>query len=207
MLYLSARRAEMAKRKTSALSYGEKLQIIEKWAVRFAQCLVGGTITPPNDPFGDLRHEDGSYSEVKGAGHSSGALVRRKQLRTHCLGPTRDYILVFRNNRVRKDGGWDYPTLRYGTSQEALERCLLETVTEVCIVDKVGIKLLYKKLRRRRERTYQFKTGPKSYVKMRPVDFTWLVLRGFSRSSQPQSIRFEGQVVRFGETRILVRTA
>jgi len=195
----------MKTRKKSALSYPEKMQIIERWTVRFAQCFVGGTVTSPNHPYGDLRHEDGSYSEVKSAGESSGAIIRRKQLQTHCAGPTRNYVLVYRDNRVRKDGGWDYPTLRHGTSQKALEKHLLATVSEVCIVDKTGIKILYKKMRRR-EKTYHFQAGPKGYVKMRRTDFLGLLLHGFQHGGQLRHIRFEGKNVRVGETRVPAKT-
>ena len=196
----------MPQRKGSALSYQEQLRIIEQWTVRFVQCHLGGTITPPNHPHGDLRHEDGTYSEVKSAGLSAGAIIRRKQLRQHMVGPTRNYVLVFRQNRIRKDGQWHYTTLRHRT-QETLERHLLETVTEVCIVDKTGIDLLYRKLRRKKkEQTYHFQSGLKSYVKMGPGDFGALVLRGFQRSSRLTFVRFEGMKVRVSETKIPAKT-
>lgn len=191
----------------SGLSYHEKLQIIENFSVRFAQSIIGGTKTPPNDPYGDLCHEDGTYSEVKGSGNSSGAIIRRKQLNRHCTGPTQNYVIVFRENRFLKDGQWCYPTLQKARTPKTLEKYLLETVREVYVVDKMAVKKLYLKLRRRpgREKEHQFRTGPKIYIKMRPSDFIGAVLFGYAHSSELRMVQFESQTVRFGLNRIVAK--
>ncbi|MEK9157943.1 MAG: hypothetical protein AAB638_02030 [Patescibacteria group bacterium] len=177
------------------LSHGEKLKVIENFSVRLAQALVGGTVTEPNHPYGDLIHSDGTFSEVKAAGVSSGAIIRREQLRRHSKGPTRDYILVFKSNRVWENGRWLYLTCRNGRSRQQLERICLESVVQIMIVPTAGMATLYKNMKRRAERTYHFKAGPKTYVKMRVGCFNRLILSGYTVSSNTQLIKLGSERV------------
>lgn len=184
------------------LSHAEKLQIIEKFSVRMAQALVGGSVTEPNHPDGDLYHSDGTFSEVKGAGDSSGAIIRKLQLMRHAKGPTRDYVLVFKSNRTWKNGRWAYSTCRNGRTRQQLEKICLESITNIVIVPTLGMLTLYRNMKRREERTYQFKAGPKTYVKMRMGCFDRLVLSGYTVSSGIQSIQIGFQTVSVSVTRV-----
>jgi hypothetical protein len=173
-----------------SLSRSERLQVIEKLAVQIAQQIIGGVITGPNHPDGDLCHSDGYFTEVKSANSTSGAIIRKKQLRKHCRSKTRNYVLVFHSNRSWSNGRWYYTTLRKCQTAPQAQKYLVENITEVYIIGVGAMRLLYQRLRRRGERTHYFKSGPKTYIKLRSSDFFPLLLRaGYGQSSKYYSLR------------------
>ncbi len=173
------------------LSRAERLKAIEKFAVLIAQGVVGGKVTALNHPDGDLEHSGGLFSEVRSANVTSGAIIRKKQLRQHCRrGKTLNYVLVFHNNRWWDNGRYYYTTLKKCRTSKQAEDYLIENLTGVYIVGVGAMRILYRKLRRRRERTHYFKSGPKTYIKLRACDFfPYLRRAGFRSDQKHYSVR------------------
>ncbi len=184
------------------LSRSEQLKYIEKFAVRIAKEIVGGTITGPHHPDGDLLHSDGFFSEVKSCNTNSGAIIRKKQLRHHSRNKTRNYILVFHTNRFWDNGRWHYATLKKCRTPKTAEQYLIENINEVVIIGTGAMRDLYRKLRRRSERTHYFKSGPKTYIKVRPCDFFPRLVKEYGRSTKHYYIKLDSRAVSVNVTRI-----
>ncbi len=187
------------------LSRSEQLKIIEKFAIRVAQGIVGGTITGTNHPDGDLFHTDGFFSEVKSCNTNSGAIIRKKQLRHHCRGKTRNYILVFHTNRYWENGRWHYVTLKRCRTPKTAEQYLVENINEVVIIGTGAMRELYRKLRRRSERTHYFQSGPKTYIKVRSCDFFPALVKEYGLSTRHYFIKLDSRAVSVRVTRIFHR--
>jgi hypothetical protein len=185
------------------------LAVIEKFGVEIAQSVVGGEITRPNDPNGDLYHDgQNAYFEVKASGTSSGAIIVKDQLERHLDNLERQeqyYVFVFYLNRVWQNGRFLYTTLRNAKTRLALENFLVKNLREIQIVHVEVIDSIFRyQSKLGRVRTYVMKRGPKTYVKIRGEEVRSLAVGDtelgkfgfdpgkFSVSNGRKTIRFKG---------------
>ena len=167
--------------RTGRLSGNDYLYVIERFAVRVAKSIVGGEMTEPNNPFGDLYHQkENAFSEVKGSGLSSGPIVEVNQLERHLDDIERhdhQYVFVLYRNRRWEHGRWVYLPRRAGRTQKALEKFLTLNVREVYILHISVVEAIFRNCPEKDIKCYLMQRGPKTYIKLYPGKMKKLVRR------------------------------
>lgn len=153
-------------------TWSGRLRVIEEFARTVAQKVLGGKITLPNDPRGDLYHSDtNSFSEVKAANRSGGALIRELQLVAHHEDEKfgREYAFVFYINREWTGGRYRYLTMRSGRTRALLQEFLSRQVREIHVLD-ISIVWAFYLTHPERMKEHEFKEGYRRYFKMYPAE-------------------------------------
>ena len=173
----------MKKRKSSRLTYGEMLSVISDFGICIAQRVRGGEILRASHHDGDLWHaRSKTFTEVKAAGMSAGALIVAEQLERQCrdsISCRNDYVIVF----YRNCGPWGREKRRHlpyriATSKARLQRFLLRNLEAVYIVPADLIQAIYHSDPSRIKRHPMGKKGYayiKVYRKVSPADLRKLV--------------------------------
>ena len=125
----------------------DKLKVIELFACSVAQSIWGGVLTALNCRDGDLYDEKrGAFAEVKGAGDSQGAIIRKSQLKLHVKGLEHhncEYVFVYYKNKGRHKGKYRSLTFLVGKTKSLLENFLTERTYEIYIVDATVVNVVY----------------------------------------------------------------
>ncbi len=204
------KRNAMAK-KAVRLSGNGYLYVIERFAIRLAKSIVGGEITGPNNPYGDLYHkESGAFSEVKAAGLSRGPIIERDQLERHFADLEKHdhwYIFVLYDSRKWNKGKWVYLPRRVGRTENALQNFLKLNVKEVWSVHISVIEAIFR-FRKRDIRCYNMQRGPKTYLIIYPGFLKKLVRESrlladlglepndYLVETRQEFVRFQGKAIR-----------
>lgn len=169
----------MANSWTGRLSGNGYLYVIESFAVRVAKSIVGGEITEPNNPYGDLYHRGAdSFSEVKAAGLSAGAIVDKNQFERHLADLEHHdhrYIFVLYNGRRREDGRWVYLPQKASKTKSTLEKFLTLNLREVHVVHISVIEAIFRNCPKKDLKCYLMQRGPKTYIRLYPGKIRSLV--------------------------------
>ena len=162
----------MANSWTGRLSGNGYLYVIESFAVRVAKSIVGGEITEPNNPLGDLYHRGPkSYSEVKAAGLSAGPIVDRDQFDRHLEDLEQHdhrYVFVLYNGRRWENGRWIYLPQKASRTRGTLEKFLTLNVREVHVVHISVIEAIFRNCPKKDLKCYLMQRGPKTYIRLYP---------------------------------------
>lgn len=176
----------MANNWTGRLSGNDYLYVIEKFAVRVAKSIVGGEITEQNNPYGDLYHRGSdSFSEVKAAGLSAGAIVDKGQFERHLADLERHdhrYAFVLYNSRRWEHGRWVYLPQKASKTKGTLEKFLTLNVREVHVVHISVIEAIFRNCPKKDLKCYLMQRGPKTYIRLYPGKIRSLV-------NQPGSLK------------------
>ncbi|MBI2003785.1 MAG: hypothetical protein HYS78_02305 [Parcubacteria group bacterium] len=205
----------MAKR-TGRLSGNDYLYVIARFAVRVAKSIVGGEITGPNHPYGDLHLVDNPtdsevFWEVKASGLSSGPIICRDQLERHIENSERcehGYVFVLYQNRKWHKGKWRYLPQRMARTERSLEKFLVLSMKEVFVVHISVVDAIFRS-RPRDVRCFNMQRGPKTYLKIYPGVLRKLVdspkrLADLGLEPDDYVVEAERQVIRFQNWKIQV---
>lgn len=149
----------------------DKLKAIERVARDVAQSIWGGAQTVLNSRYGDLWDQDRyAFAEVKGAGDSQGAIIRKSQLdfhRENLSGYECEYVFVYYKNKGLHRGKRRSLTFLAGTTETRLQNFLVGRIYEIYIVDVSVVSAIYEACREKGERSWRMKEGLRTGLKLR----------------------------------------